>query len=169
MREQLKDINYNSIQENKRKIEHFWYVFFSIFSFIIIPVLFLITALINFKFDELRIGASDAVFRTFLSIIYSTIFCVISLIIFSIMLLMKKFHSYLLLIPFSLIFILVNASVIDIAKANNLFSNGIDIRFIIFSLKMNCTMLPCSYIPFVLLFGLILIFVYFAKKIGKEN
>lgn len=150
----------------------YYYVFFAIFSFVIIPVsiIFLYSGKFgNVKLEGVNFFGTGFGFALMLisDILYSAIICIIFLLIFIRGILKKKFHPSLFFVPCIIIFLLVNFSILSICRNWHIFSS--DFNPIPFFIAMNCLFLPFTYIPFIVLFGIISIIIYVKYKNSQIN
>ena len=143
---------------HKDKISKIFYIFFSVFSFIIIPFSIFLLININFKLYTGKIY-NGLYFAPYImaGLYYSSILCIISFIIFILLIIIKKFKPSLFSFPFILIFLLTNYFNYDLFM--NLSGSNFNLDSIKFFFQLNFMFLPVLYIPFVILFIIIISFL----------
>lgn len=144
---------------SKKKIDvnRILYWFFSIFSFVIVLLIF------TFGYwGKLQIPVANAGFMFAMielsNILQATSICAIFLVIFGILILIKKFHLSLLFIPFFLILFKVNYSIFAIY---NLTIIKEPVKFFFLT---NLLFITFTYIPFLILYGIIVTFIYLEQN-----
>ena len=133
------------------------YWFFSIFSFVIVLLIF------TFGYwGKLQIPAGNIGFMLTMvelsNILQATSICSIFLVIFGILILIKKFHLSLLFIPFFLILFKVNYSIFAIYNLT-IIKEPVKFFFLI-----NLLFITFTYIPFLILYGIIVTFIYLEQN-----
>lgn len=148
----------------------FFYVIFSIFSYIIIPISFFILKNTNFKIQSLDFfpGFPFVLFLPSI-VIYSAIICIIFSIIFSFLIFFKRFHPFVFIFPFFVIFLCTNYSLLNYFDISEVISSGFYSSLIKFFVHMNFMFLPFSYIPFVILFTFFSFSMYIKQLSKKIN
>lgn len=139
------------------------YYIFAIISFVIIPIsLFLLhNPKIDVEFIGLPFGIGFGIALMMIIIITkSTAICILSLFIFIFLIVKKKFQPVFFLVPFIIIFLLVNSAILSIYRDYYIISGDFNLKSILFFIQFNYLFLPLAYIPFAILFTIITVIMY---------
>ena len=153
---------------NKNNV--FYYAFFAVISFIIIPLIIIFVLHSNLKIAGLPMVSGFGLILIFLNyFILISIICILFFVIFIILLLKKSFQPIFLFIPFIITFITENYFVYLIYENLYIGVHNLDTQSVIFFVKMNLLFLPFSYIPFIILFSIISICKYIKNKAEQKE
>lgn len=141
-----------------------FYYIFAIISFAIIPIsLFLLyNPKTDVEFIGLPFGGTGFGIALMMIIVIakSTVICILSLFIFIFLIVKKKFQPAFFLVPFIIIFLLVNSAILSIYRDYYIISGDFNLKSILFFIQFNYLFLPFAYIPFAILYTIITVIIY---------
>lgn len=144
-----------------------FFIFFALFSFIIHPIslgLVFSADFFNYRIINVPIAIGDCLDTIAgANILFFGIICILSLIVFVYLIIKKKFSTKFFLIPFVLIFSIVNLFLLYI------YMDYLELDATNFFVQFNLVNLPFAYIPFVILFIVTTIIFYIQNRISQKN
>ena len=157
--------------KNKLNCRISWYALFGFFSFIIVPVVFYLIMFLKYTFLDIPIiPGTGLIIAAFILniIIISSVINILFLIIFVVLSLKKKFHPFLFIIPFIMIFILDNYHIYNLYLGIGYSYNNFEFESIKFFFFYNYLFLPFSYFPFSILYCVVTTFIYIRCLISRK-
>ncbi len=153
--------------------EKIYYIFFYFFSLFIVSLPFI--HCIKFPHTILP-GVATGTGIVFISvviefgnIIISAIICILCLAIYIILIKLKKFHSFLFFIPFSIIFFLNHSAVCYLYSRYYIYPHHFNLNSLLFFIQLHFIYFSFSYIPFIILLSIITILIYIKHLISTNR